>query len=261
MANPIKWNDMMERALMAAHMRTPAAPMRDLAQALSATFELPVTEDMVRNKLKRIKARLEADAITPPVMDDRFVLPNAPKDTYVGLTGAFFDIETTDLKAFMGRMLVASIADNWGNVTTRRYTDFERASLIDDRGIAVWLRDELAKYDFLVGWNSKLFDVPFLNARLMRAGEAPLRSDLKHTDLMYMARGQFLKIGSSRLDNVAKFFRLENQKTPISWEEWALAAAGDEEALERVVEHCEFDVLVLRDAYAHLKSLIRIVHR
>jgi hypothetical protein len=37
--------------------------------------------------------------------------------------------------------------------------------------------------------------------------------------------------------------------------------AGDLTALDKVGEHCEADVLVLRDVYEHLKPLIRNKHR
>lgn len=261
MAERIEWTEIMELALLAAHTRQPGLSMRELARQISETFGIPVTADSAEKKLKRIKERLDIDAAAIPQPDDRIVLPHAPQDQFVGFTLGFYDIETTDLKAFMGRMLVVSIADSWGNVVTRRFTDFERDTVIDDRGLARWAKEEFEKYDILVGWNSKLFDAPFVNARLMRGLELPMHSDKKHIDLMYYARGQFMRIGSARLDNVAKFFRVENQKTPISWDEWAMAAAGDMDALERVVEHCEADVLVLRDVFARMKSLVRIVHR
>ena len=255
------WTPELERALLAASQADPEASDKDLAARLADLFGVRVTRDMVKNKLQRIKETLELEAITSPVLDERYVVPSAPKDSFVGFTMGFFDIETTDLKAFMGRMLGVSIADAWGNITKRTYKDFGGKTILDDSALAEWTRDELEKYDILVSWNGKLFDKPFINARLMRGMLLPVRQDKMHIDLMYYATGQFVRIGSKKLDNVAKFFQVENQKTAISWEDWALAATGDDAALEQVMVHCDADVLVLRDVFARLKPLLTIVHR
>ena len=180
---------------------------------------------------------------------------------YAGFNMAFWDLETTDLKALMGRILACSVADVFGNVKTFRADETVRENIIDDRELAVMVRDYLEQFDILVSWNGKLFDKPFLNARLMEAGERPIRADLMHIDLMYYAKGQFMKIGSAKLDNVQRFLDSGTQKTPITWKEWQLAAAGDRKAMDTVVEHCEADVLVLREVFQELKQLVRVVHR
>lgn len=184
-----------------------------------------------------------------------------PGDGFVGLRTAYFDLETTDLKGNFGRLLCGSIADEWGNVVTHDRTQFKARTKIDDRDLALTIRDALEQFDIIVGWNSKLFDVPFLNARLSRAGERPLNLGIKHIDLMWYATGRFIRAGSRRLENIAKFFNCENQKTPLVAETWALAAAGDDDALGGIIEHCEADVLVLRDVFDHLKGYIPGVHR
>jgi uncharacterized protein YprB with RNaseH-like and TPR domain len=138
-----------------------------------------------------------------------------------------------------------------------------RRNQIDDRELAVTLRDYIEDNgDILVGWNSKLFDVAFLNSRLLKWGERPLRKDLKHIDLMYYAGGQFNRIGSRKLINVQKFSPdVDVSKTDVDWDTWALAGAGSKEALDYVVEHCEADILVLRKVFQQLKPHITIIHR
>lgn len=258
---PTIWTESMERALLSAATANPNARDTELAATLTETFGVPVTSNMARNKLKRLKEQLAVEAMTPPEVDDRIEIPQAPKDTFVGFNIGFFDIETTDLKAFMGRMLGISIADSWGNIVSRTYKDFGGSSILDDSGLAEWTKNELEKYDILVSWNGKLFDKPFINARLMRGLMQPVRQDKMHIDLMYYAGGQFMRIGSKRLVNVQKFLRVPSAKTEIDWDTWALAATGSDEALAEVMGHCDADVLVLRDVFARLKSLITIVHR
>jgi uncharacterized protein YprB with RNaseH-like and TPR domain len=219
-------------------------------------YLLPVfTDDAVRSKLRRLK--LEANI---PLTADDGQIPVPP---FVGFRVAFFDTESTSLTAIMGRLLCASVADSWGKVTTKRCTDFERRDVLDDRGLCVWLRDELENnYDIMVGWNSRLHDVPLLNARLVMHGERPLHP-IMQIDAMWKARpnASGIKIGSSKLVNVAKFFQTPDQKTDLDWGTWQLAAAGDEAAMDYIVEHCEADTLVLRAVFHRLKPLIRSVQR
>lgn len=254
---PMNWTDSMERALLAFATADPDASEGDLAARLTEAFGVAITGNMARNKLKRLREALTLEAATPPALE----LPQGGSDGFVGFTMGYYDIETTDLKAFMGRVLGISIADAWGNITRRTYKDFDGKSILDDSGLVAWAKEELEKYDIIVSWNGKLFDKPFINARLMQGLQLPVRQDKMHVDLMYYAGGQFMRIGSRKLVNVQKFLKVPNAKTEISWDDWAKAAAGDDEALEEVMSHCDADVLVLRDVFARLKPLITIVHR
>ena len=176
---------------------------------------------------------------------------------------AFFDLETTNLKANFGRILCASVADMYGNVRTFRIDEapWKRPRRRDDIALAVALRDYLEEFDVLVGWYSKMFDIPYLNTRLLIGNERPLRSDMMHFDPIWKAKKGSMALHSARLDAVAKTFRLEVQKTGLDPEIWNDAADGDREAMDYVVEHCEKDVLVLRLAFHILKPLAKIIHR
>lgn len=182
---------------------------------------------------------------------------------FVGFNMAFFDIEATDLKGNFGRLLCFSVADVFGNVTTFRSDDpqFRGEKRRDESKLAIAIRDHLETYDVWVGWNSKLYDVPFINTRLLIWDERPLRADIMHIDPMWKAGQGSLTLHSRRLDAVAKTFRLDAQKTPLDPDIWQDAAEGEKEAMDYVVEHCEADVLVLRHAFHILKPLIRTVHR
>jgi len=178
-----------------------------------------------------------------------------------------WDLETTNLSGLMGRILCASfcrVIDE--QHPTKPYTfrlddpKYSGRNQIDDNKLAVAIRDELEKFHLIVGWNSKLFDAPFLNARLAKAGSRPLHPQL-HLDLMYYAGGSSMRIGSKKLVNVQKFFNLPEAKTEISWDNWNLAAGGDQDALDEVVNHCEMDVKVLSLAYWKLLPSVANLHR
>ena len=224
---------------------------------------IPVTRDVVKNRLARIRELAEIEEAVPVVSEnEETFLDDQPSDGYKGLRMVYYDLETTNLGAIMGRLLCASFCDPWGTVTTRRHTDFPQSSPLDDSGLAEWVRDELERYDINVGWNNFQFDQSFLNARLLRWGKRPV-SDRMSIDPMYKARyGRYgARIGSSKLDNVSKFFRTSESKTVVDWDIWQLASMGDDKAMDYVVEHCEADVLVLRDVFNHLKPLVRTIHR
>lgn len=182
-----------------------------------------------------------------------------------------FDTESTDLKALMGRMLCASFVPITSDARTngepvKPYTfrcddrRYKGRNLRDQKKLVIAIRDEIERYNGVVTWNGKLHDIPLLNAFLRKFNERPVKPQF-HIDMMYYARGGSLKIGSSKLVNVQKYFGLSNEKTDLDWETWQDAGSGDTKALDYVVEHCEADVEVLREVYWHLVPMVANVHR
>lgn len=203
----------------------------------------------------------------------------------------FFDTESTDLSASWGHLLCASFADlqpedlaAWSKRQTtspssssssRRRLPSKRsdgaatrtfrlnkaaAMRADDSKLAVQVRDELERADIIVSWNGIFHDIPLVNARLALAGER-LVNVPKHIDLYHYVSGRGgghgMKIGSRSLDSSAKFFGTGNQKTPLDGKVWQLAAAGQVEALDKIVTHCEHDVLVLKEVFPHLAPQVK----
>ena len=177
-----------------------------------------------------------------------------------------WDLETSDLRALMGRLLCCSFQPIVDGHQVKPYTfradrrPWKGTRLIDDGRLAIAIRDELEKYHMIVSWNGKLFDAAFLNARLLKANARPLRAQF-HLDLMWFAGGSSNRIGSRKLDNVQRFLDLPNAKTPITWEDWQEAAAGDPKAFDQVVKHNIADVKVLAQAYWRLLPSVANVHR
>ena len=163
----------------------------------------------------------------------------------------------------MGRILCASFVTLDGEPYTFRFDEkpWTGKNKIDDSKLCVAIRDELEKFNLIVGWNSKLHDIPLLNARLSKAGHRPYHCQNFHLDAMWYAGGSSQKIGSRKLDNVAKYYSLDDQKTEISWDEWQLAGSGDADAMKTVIHHCEQDVKVLRAAYWKLLPFVMNLHR
>lgn len=176
----------------------------------------------------------------------------------------FWDIEATDLAGNFGRLLSCSFLDlgaKKAEVYRRDVAPHKGRKLTDDSKLAVAIRDRAEKADILVGWNSILYDQPMVNARLAAAGERPLRLTKEagtiHLDLMYYASGSSLRLGGRSLANVSKFFKTASNKTPLTGEIWAEAAAGEKDAMDLVVEHNVADVEVLRDLWGKLAPYVK----
>jgi uncharacterized protein YprB with RNaseH-like and TPR domain len=213
--------------------------------------QLNMSKDQVQKFHKRYAEGKPEDLLPP----QRKATPT-PK--FVGIDIAFFDIETTFSN--WRRMLCGSIADGLGKVTTLSHDTHPGKNWQDDSVLVKAYCEELDKYDVIVGWNSKLFDVPVLNSRMLYHGFRPYDPKM-HLDLMYKATGSSIAIGRKSLDNVSKYFGVQNKKTPLDPRTWDNADHGDRAAYEKIIEHCEADVLVLRDVYAKLKPMVRILHR
>lgn len=164
-----------------------------------------------------------------------------------------FDIEATNLKANIGRIICCSFKPLGLEPYTFHALEkgFMKKDVYDDSALATAIRSELEKYNIIVGWNSKEFDVKFINARCLRGGERTKRPQ-HHVDGMWSWRNKFA--AWSGLDNVQKFVDPEGDtKSPIRWSEWMRVLGWDralrESAMAEIVEHCEKDVIVLENVY------------
>lgn len=162
---------------------------------------------------------------------------------------AYWDLETSDLKADVGRILCASILDaNSGQMLSLRNDKVkQRKNMADDGEIARLIRDELEKYHLTAGWYSKGFDVAFLNTRLVKAGHKPLRSHL-HIDACWYCKGwRGLAPRAAKMKVMAEFFDVE-RKPDVDVDVWIDAAlGGDTAAMDILVDRCEADVRITKE--------------
>lgn len=256
----IAWTPEMDAALMVLRDTYPDYTWAAIARELTGKLGQPISEDMARNRHDRIiEARRLGQVATPP--PNLIEVPPNPEGTAIGFNVAFWDLETTSLGAWTGDLLVGSIVDQYGKTTTRDRFDFPQEGPLDQKGLAVWIRNELEKYDIAVAWNGLNFDIGFLNAKLTFYGERPLRRML-HIDPMFKMRGgrYGMRVGSSKLKNVALYFNTPNQKPDVAPEVWRRADHGDREALDELRTRCEADCLVMRDIFPYAKPYITTIH-
>lgn len=177
-----------------------------------------------------------------------------------------FDIESSGLDGDWASILCASFCviasddpKEIGKVTTLT-RKIRPKDPMDDGALAAKIRDAVEDWNVIVTWNGKLFDLPFVNARLLKAGYEDCNPQM-HLDLMWYATGNSARLASRKLDNVAKFFKTMNQKYEVPNEVLQASRYGDPEALKEVIKHCEADVRILRDVYWRLIPRVRNIHR
>lgn len=169
-----------------------------------------------------------------------------------------FDLEVTHLKADFGTVL--AIGWKWygqKKVHVFAINDYKMRNMIDDRGLIEAFMKIVAQADMVVGYNSILFDVRYLQTKLLRYRLPPFppRSVLPHVDLYFTVKHN-TTLSRKGLGNVGLYLELEAAKTPVTGNHWMLATAGDRKALKYVVDHCKADVLLTEQAYKRLRPLV-----
>jgi uncharacterized protein YprB with RNaseH-like and TPR domain len=172
---------------------------------------------------------------------------------------AFWDIETTNLKGDIGRVLIGSI---YSFPEGKMYTYKTCAQRVyDDRKVCRQIRDKVAEHDMVVTWYGKGFDWPFLQTRLAQWGMKPMRR-MFHLDLRwFMAGWRGLKPRNAKLSTAAEFFNLPERKDDLDVSVWAEAGAGKPGAINRLAERCESDVRLLYQIYWKLLPFVSKVER
>lgn len=175
----------------------------------------------------------------------------------------YWDIESTNLSPEFGFMLCYSIMDADGALHTRRIDESPgyEAAKWDDRWLARQCRDDLEKYQIIVGWNHINFDLNFLNTVLIRERLEPLDvSSIAMVDLLWASRYR-LRLTSNRLENVINYLATEVHKTPLLGKLWKQASTGHRPALDLIVEHNVKDVESLQEVADLLSRFIKLQYR
>lgn len=171
-----------------------------------------------------------------------------------------YDIETTNLKADFGIILCAVVKPLGHKPLKIFRLDDHRARVCDeDKFLVKALRDELEKYEFLIGHNSIRFDRMFINTRLMYHSLEPMHEKL-HIDTLTIARS-CMRISYRSLERIIQFLDIPEKKTPLDPKQWRHAMLGDRNAMDAVVKHCIQDVKSLELVYDRLKPFMKSVRR
>ncbi len=179
-----------------------------------------------------------------------------------GLKIAMWDLETSGLAATFGGLYCSSMKITGEPVQTVRIDQFKeyKKTPWEDKEVARATRDMLEDVHVLVGYNVFNFDIPFLNSRLIAHKLKILSPLVKHVDLINVARHR-LRLHSNRLESLLQHLGTSERKTPLEPELWRQAAAGNKEAMDKIVEHNQHDVTSLEEAFFRLLPFLDIQFR
>jgi DNA polymerase III epsilon subunit-like protein len=166
-----------------------------------------------------------------------------------------FDLETTSLNSFFGKLIVASFLDlNTGQLDTRTLNDYTGDVESRELQLLHWTVNQILYADILIGHNITGFDCSFLNGRMGMHDPGWYLPKRQHYDTLQIARYGFKgrPMGYS-LENLADFFRLPVQKDKPSKHDWVGSVILDDASIDRIAERCESDVIV----NAHLWEILK----
>ena len=173
----------------------------------------------------------------------------------------FLDIEASNLDADYGIMLSYCIKDGASKKIHEgaiRFEDVQKAKAgCEDKKLCQKLIKDILKYDILVTWYGRKFDVPFIRTRSIICGvDFPSFGSLIHIDAYYFARFR-LKLSSNRLENVCRQLLGKTLKTHIQAKYWRGGVRGDKKSLKYILDHNRKDVIDLEKVYYKLLDYAR----
>jgi len=181
----------------------------------------------------------------------------------------FLDIESTNLKASFGYVISWAIKEKGGklyhDLVTReeilREADTKLKSPVKiDYRILKEFYNTVTKFDkiFVYWGKNRRHDIPYLRHRCLKAGvDFPLYREVICIDI-YDWTKSFLSMHSYRLGAVCQEFGIPAKQHPLTGQVWIKANAGNEKALEFILEHNDEDVICLEPVYKMLEPFARL---
>ena len=114
------------------------------------------------------------------------------------------------------------------------------------REVLAPLVEVIEQADMLTGHNLLRFDLPVLNAELLRCGLPSLKK-VKVQDTIRLAKTKGLKKGQDDLSVMASG---SLKKKTMNWEEWD--RAYEEDSWDEIIERCESDILQHKELRLYL---------
>lgn len=167
---------------------------------------------------------------------------------------AFFDIESTGLKGDYNSTLVVSVRP-YGE----KAKNFSVIQQGNDQRLVREVKEELEKYDCWVSYYGKMFDIPFLNTRLLKWGLDPIEKR-HHIDLYFVLKSNILT-GRRSQGHLLQWFGTPQQKMGVSADVWAMMATDPKKYMPQMISRCASDTAGLEALYNKTKHLIREITR
>lgn len=161
-----------------------------------------------------------------------------------------------ELKIFPGYIICFCCKElGVSKITTYSALTHPGKDIMDDRALVRAIGDHLRDADLHVFQYGTKVDFRFIQTKLLQYGLKPLPEPPCMVDTCSVARAK-LSLVSNSLRELARFFKLAEQKMDITHEQWYKAFIGDKETLKLVAKRCASDVRLTEEVYFKIRSLI-----
>lgn len=141
------------------------------------------------------------------------------------------------------------VAAKWAHETD--VMSFAAEDLEDDFALVQWCHELLSEADVVVAHNGNGFDLPTINARMIKHRMLP-PAPYKSVDTLKAARRVF-KFPHNSLEGLGDYLDLNVQKNPQGFSLWTdCLSSMDHQAWQQMDEYCRGDVLALEALYRRL---------
>ena len=178
----------------------------------------------------------------------------------------FLDIETAPILAYVWarwkqNVAMNQVAEDWqiltwaakwlGDHKVLTGSAFDGADVHDDAEMLWNLHGLLDEADMVVAHNGNKFDIPRVNARLIKAGLAP-PSPYKRIDTFIEAKKTFA-FTSNRLGDLGEFLGVGGKAETGGFSLWTQCLKGDAAAWQKMLKYNIQDVRLLEKVYMELR--------
>lgn len=129
----------------------------------------------------------------------------------------------------------------------------------DDRKLVREVRDHMEQYALWVGFYSKMFDIPYLQTRLLRHNQRAL-DKRHHLDVYFLLKSRTLTSRRSQA-HFCDFLDTSEQKMSVSPNVWAEVSRNPQKHLKTLKARSESDCAGLECLYQKTKHLIVDISR
>jgi uncharacterized protein YprB with RNaseH-like and TPR domain len=171
----------------------------------------------------------------------------------------FCDIEATSLNASFGYMFSYCIKELDGGILEGQISPADIRSYRFDYNIMKKLCVDIRKFDRIIVYYGKdyRYDIPFIRTRAVLHGlDFPTYKELIVNDLFDIVKKK-LKLHRNRLETACNFFGISCKGHRLDPNVWQKAQAGDQAALDWILEHNREDVISTELLWKKLHEYIR----
>lgn len=131
-----------------------------------------------------------------------------------------------------------------------------RGEVNNDKPVLETFLSAVSDADCIVGHNSKGFDLPYVQTRLLKHDLQLMDKDLSHADTKNVSSGRFFFL-DNKLQTLGEELFNERKLEHEGWDLWVKTHQGDKTAMNTMEKYCIQDVNLLEKVFRKFRPLIK----